>query len=265
MILTRHRMGRGRYLIYGMTGVVLFYLLLPIVFIPILSFDSSRWLEFPPPGWTLHWYGQLFGQGQWIDSIVNSVKVGILVTAGALVLGLPTAFVLVRGNFLGKTALNAFFTSPMIVPVVIIAVALYGFVLRAGLAGTLVAFVLSHLILALPFVVISISSALQTFDIALEKSAMICGATRLQALRRITLPSIRSGIIAGSLFAFLISWDEVVLAIFMATPSLQTLPVKIWITLRTDMSPVIAAASSVLIAMSVLLLGANALLKRVRK
>jgi putative spermidine/putrescine transport system permease protein len=153
----------------------------------------------------------------------------------------------------------------MIVPVVIIAVALYGLVLQWGLNGTLFAFVMSHMILALPFAIICIASALQTFDVALEKSAMICGATRAQALMRITLPSIRAGIVAGGLFAFLISWDEVVLAIFMATPTLQTLPVKIWVTLRTDLSPVIAAASSVLIAMTVALLAITALIRRPSK
>ncbi|MGD9741892.1 MAG: ABC transporter permease [Dongiaceae bacterium] len=265
MLLTLQRMGPGRYVLYVITAIAVFYLLLPIVFIPILSFNASRWLEFPPPGWTLRWYEQLFTEEQWIGSIWNSVKVAFLVTASAIVLALPAAFVLVRGKFLGKTALNAFFASPMIVPVVIIAVALYGFALQWGMAGTLFAFVISHLILALPFAIISIGSSLQTFDIAYEKSAMICGASRAQALLHVTLPSIRPGIIAGALFAFLISWDEVVLAIFMATPSLQTLPVKIWVTLRTDLSPVIAAASSLLIGMSVLLLGISALIKRTRK
>jgi putative spermidine/putrescine transport system permease protein len=99
----------------------------------------------------------------------------------------------------------------------------------------------------MPFAIICISSSLMSFDDSLEKAAMICGASRLGAIWRITLPTIRPGIVAGGLFAFLISWDEVVLAIFMATPALQTLPVKIWVTLRADLSPVIAAASTLLI------------------
>jgi putative spermidine/putrescine transport system permease protein len=247
MLLNRNRRGPQFYVLAAITAVVMVYILVPLIFLIVLSFNSSRWLAFPPPGWTTRWFEELFTNPSWLASIVNSVKVGVAVMLLSLLLGVPTSFALVRGKFPGKTALNAFFTSPLIVPVIIIAVALYGLALTFGLAGTFIAFIVAHLIVALPFAIICISSSLMSFDESLEKAAMICGASRIGAIWRITLPSIRPGIVAGGLFAFLISWDEVVLAIFMATPSLQTLPVKIWVTLRADLSPVIAAASSLLI------------------
>ena len=256
MLLNRNRRGLQFYTLAVITGAVMVYLLVPLFFLIMLSFNSSRWLAFPPPGWTLRWFEELFTNSGWIDSIVNSIKIGLAVMVLSLLLGVPTSFALVRGKFPGKTLLNAFFTSPMIVPVIIIAVALYGLALTFGLAGTAVAFIVAHLIVALPFAIICISSSLMSFDESIEKAAIICGASKFGAIWRITIPSIRPGIVAGGLFAFLISWDEVVLAIFMATPSLQTLPVKIWVTLRADLSPVIAAASSLLIVatMAVVLL-----------
>ena len=256
MLLNRNRRGLQFYTLAVITGAVMVYLLVPLFFLIMLSFNSSRWLAFPPPGWTLRWFEELFTNSGWIDSIVNSIKIGLAVMVLSLLLGVPTSFALVRGKFPGKTLLNAFFTSPMIVPVIIIAVALYGLALTFGLAGTAIAFIVAHLIVALPFAIICISSSLMSFDESIEKAAIICGASKFGAIWRITIPSIRPGIVAGGLFAFLISWDEVVLAIFMATPSLQTLPVKIWVTLRADLSPVIAAASSLLIVatMAVVLL-----------
>ena len=256
MLLNRNRRGLQFYTLAVITGAVMVYLLVPLFFLIMLSFNSSRWLAFPPPGWTLRWFEELFTNSGWIDSIVNSIKIGLAVMVLSLLLGVPTSFALVRGKFPGKTLLNAFFTSPMIVPVIIIAVALYGLALTFGLAGTAIAFIVAHLIVALPFAIICISSSLMSFDESIEKAAIVCGASKFGAIWRITIPSIRPGIVAGGLFAFLISWDEVVLAIFMATPSLQTLPVKIWVTLRADLSPVIAAASSLLIVatMAVVLL-----------
>lgn len=256
MLLNRNRRGPQFYALAVITGAVMVYLLVPLFFLIMLSFNSSRWLAFPPPGWTLRWFEELFTNSGWIDSIINSIKIGFAVMVLSLLLGVPTSFALVRGKFPGKTLLNAFFTSPMIVPVIIIAVALYGLALTFGLAGTAIAFIVAHLIVALPFAIICISSSLMSFDESIEKAAIVCGASKFGAIWRITIPSIRPGIVAGGLFAFLISWDEVVLAIFMATPSLQTLPVKIWVTLRADLSPVIAAASSLLIVatMAVVLL-----------
>lgn len=262
MILTLNRMGRGRLVLYTIGVGTAFFLLFPVVFIVLLSFGSSQWLQFPPPSWTLKWYQALFADPRWLMSMATSIKVGIVVTVLSVALGLPAAFALVRGRFPGRTVLHAFFISPMIVPVIILAIALYMLVLKSGLTGTILAFVIAHLILAIPFSIICIVNSLESFDESIEKAAIICGATKLQAIRRVTLPSIRLGILSGALFSFLISWDEVVLSIFMASPGLQTLPVKIWTTLRQDLTPVVAAVSAVLILLTLVVMTVAELLRR---
>jgi putative spermidine/putrescine transport system permease protein len=262
MLLTLNRMGPGRYALYAIGALVAIFLAFPIVFIALLSFGSSQWLQFPPPGWTLKWYQALFADPRWLAAIGTSLKVGVTVMTLSVLLGLPASFALVRGNFRGRLALRAFFTSPMIVPVVIVAIALYAFALKFDLNGTFGAFVAAHLILALPFSIICILNSLEGFDESIEKAAIVCGATRLEAIFRVTLPSIRLGILSGALFSFLVSWDEVVLGIFMASPTLQTLPVKMWSTLRQDLSPVIAAVSTLLIVLTIAVMAVAALLRR---
>lgn len=262
MLLSLHRMGSGRFVLYGIGLAVAAFLLLPIVFIGALSFGSSKWLQFPPPDWTIKWYVEFFADPRWIQAIWTSFKIGIAVTVLSVALALPASFALVRGRFRGRGLLRAFFISPMIVPLVIIAIALYALSLRIGLNGSFLGFVVAHLILALPFAMICITNALEGFDESMEKAAIVCGATPLQAIWRITIPSIRLGIFAGAIFSFLASWDEVVVAIFMASPTMQTLPVRMWSALRLDLSPVMAAASTMLILLTVVVLGTVALLRR---
>jgi putative spermidine/putrescine transport system permease protein len=149
--------------------------------------------------------------------------------------------------------------------VVVLAVALYALFLKFGLAGTTIAFVIAHLLIALPFSIISIGNALEGFDRSIEDAAILCGASPWEARLRVTVPAISHGIFGAAVFSFLASWDEVVLAIFMASPTLQTLPVKIWSTLRQDLTPVIAAASTLLIAFTILLMITAALVRKGRK
>ncbi|MDH2433416.1 ABC transporter permease [Pokkaliibacter sp. MBI-7] len=263
MLLTPNAMGpklKGG--LYLLTGLIALFLLLPIVFIVLLSFGSSQWLVFPPPGWTFKWYSEFFASSGWMLAAVASLKVAVLTTVFAVALGMPTAFALVRGRFPGRELLYGLFTLPMIVPLVIIAVAVYGLFLQLGYTGTLFAFVVSHVIVALPFTVIAIINSLKLFDRSIEDAAVICGASRWQAIWRVTLPSIKPGVISGALFAFLVSWDEVVLSVMMASPTLQTLPVKMWSTLRQDLTPVIAVASTLLIALSVMVMCSAAWLRR---
>lgn len=263
MLLSPNAMGRGlRYGLNTVTALIAVFLLLPILFIVLLSFGSSQWLVFPPPGWTLKWYGQFFSNAQWMDSALVSLKVALLTTVCAIAIGMPSAFALVRGRFPGRELLYALFTLPMIVPLVIIAVAVYALFLKLGYTGTLFAFVVSHVIVALPFTIISIINSLKLFDQSIEDAAVICGATRLQAIVKVTFPAIRPGLVAGGLFAFLVSWDEVVLSVMMASPGLQTLPVKMWTTLRQDLTPVIAVASTLLIGLSLLIMVIAAIVRR---
>lgn len=191
MLLTPSALGwrlRGGLLL--ITGAIAAVLLLPIVFIVLLSFGSSQWLVFPPPGWTLKWYQQFFANPEWMQAALASLKVALLTTLVSVALAVPCAFALVRGKFPGRKTLYAVFTLPMIVPLVVIAVAIYALFLRLGYTGTLLAFVVSHVIVALPFALIAVINSLKLFDQSIEDAAVICGASRLQAIYRVTLPGI---------------------------------------------------------------------------
>jgi putative spermidine/putrescine transport system permease protein len=262
MLLDYDRLGWLKIVLLAFTGLVAAFLLLPVVFIVLLSFGSSRWLAFPPPGWTLKWYQELFADPSWIEAALTSARIATMTAILAVVIGLLASFALVRGEFRGREVLRGLLLTPMVLPVVVFAIAVYAFFLRLGLGGTTPGFVIAHTVLALPFAIIPIATALEGFDKSIEDAAIVCGASPLQAKLRITLPSIRIGIFSAAIFSFLASWDEVVVAIFMASPTLQTLPVKIWGSLRSDLTPVIAAASSLLVGLTLALMVVTALLRR---
>jgi putative spermidine/putrescine transport system permease protein len=262
MLLNFDGLGAWKWPLVGFTALIALFLLLPILFIVALSFGSSQWLIFPPPGWTLKWYRELFADPRWIEAAFTSLKIGLVVTVASVLLGLLASFGLTRGRFRGVEALRALFLTPMILPVVVLAVALYAFFLKLGLNGTFLGFVVAHTIVALPFSIIAITGALEGFDKSIEDAAVLCGATPLQAKIHVTLPAIGHGLFAAAIFSFLMSWDEVVLAIFMASPTLQTLPVKIWTTLRQDLTPVIAAASTLLVGLTLVLMILAATLRK---
>ena len=262
MLLNFDRLGGWKWALLGITGLTSAFLLMPILFIAALSFGSSQWLIFPPPGWTLKWYALFFADPRWLEAAWTSFTIASIVTVLSVMIGLVASFGLVRGRFIGKEGLRALFLTPMILPVVVLAVALYAFFLRVGLNGTMPGFVIAHLVVALPFSILSITNALEGFDKSIEDAAVLCGAGPLEAKIRVTLPSISHGLFSAAVFSFLTSWDEVVLAIFMASPTLQTLPVKIWATLRQDLTPVIAAASTLLIVVTIALMLLVALLRK---
>ena len=254
MLLTYDRLGWWKWILLGTSVLVAIFFLLPIVFIAGLSFGSSQWMIFPPPNWTFKWYHDFFADPRWIDAILASLRIACGVTVLSVVFGLLAAFGLTRGKFRWRSAARGIFMMPMILPVVVLGVAIYSFFLRIGLSGTFPGFVLAHLVIALPFSVACCCDALERFDRSIEDAAILCGASPWQAKTRITMPAIRGGLFAAAVFSFLTSWDDVVLAIFMATPRLQTLPVKIWTTLRQDLTPVVAAASTLLTLLTIVLM-----------
>ncbi|RWE70777.1 ABC transporter permease [Mesorhizobium sp.] len=262
MLLDYDRLGWLRAALLGFTGLVAAFLLLPVVFIVLLSFGSSRWLAFPPPGWTLKWYEELFADPAWLEAALTSARIATMAAILAVAIGLLASFALVRGHFRGRNTLRGLLLTPMVLPVVVFAIAVYAFFLRIGLGGTTAGFVIAHTVLALPFAIIPITAALEGFDKSIEDAAIVCGASPFEAKLRVTLPAIKIGIFSAAIFAFLASWDEVVVAIFMASPTLQTLPVKIWGSLRQDLSPVIAAASSLLVFLTLSLMIVTALIRR---
>ena len=241
-------------LLYIICGLIAFYLILPILIVLPMSFSSAEFLTFPPPGFSLKWFQRYFGDSSWIEPTLISFQVAIIAMILSTVLGTLAAIALVRTRIRGKSVVNTFILAPMIIPVIIISIALYGFFSKIGLMGTITGLVLGHSLLCIPFVVITVSASLKGFDETLEKAAMICGANRIKTFMQVTFPIIRPGMIAGALFAFIISFDEIVISMFLCGIETKTLPMKMWEGIRMEINPVIAAVSTLLICLSVILL-----------
>jgi len=248
--------------LYVICGLVAFYLILPIFIVFPMSFSSAEFLTFPPPGFSIKWFQRYFGDSSWIEPTIVSFQVAVMAMILSTVLGTLAAMALVRAKMRGKGMINTFILFPMIIPVIIISIALYSFFTRTGLRGTRLGLVLGHSLLCIPFVVITVSASLKGFDETLEKAAMICGASRFKAFMRVTFPIIRPGVISGALFAFIISFDEIVISMFICGIDTRTLPLKMWEGIRMEISPVIAAVSTLLICLSVVLLVSVEVLRR---
>jgi putative spermidine/putrescine transport system permease protein len=251
---------------YGVTivaALVLLYLVFPILVVIPLSFSAGTYLSFPPPGFSLRWYANFFGRTDWLAAASLSLWVGAAVMLLATALGAPAALALVRNDFRGKTFLTGFIISPLIAPVIIVAIGIYFFYARLGLVGNPLALVIAHTALAVPFVVINVSATLQGFDEHLEQAAMNLGATPWRTFWQVTFPIIRPGVLAGALFAFISSFDELVVALFVSGTSAVTLPRKMWESIRFEIDPTIAAVSTMLIVLTgALFLGAELLRRR---
>jgi putative spermidine/putrescine transport system permease protein len=252
MDIDRHRRP-GRYLLYLLCALIFVYLVLPIFVIIPISFSASKYLQFPPQGFSLQWYDQFFHGRNWMAATLRSFQVAVLTAFLATVLGTMASLALVRGEFPGKRLLYGLIISPLIVPVIIAAVAVYYVFAFFRMVGTIWALVLAHTALALPFVVVNVTATLQGFDVTLERAALSLGANRLVTFLRVILPLTWPGIFSGALFAFITSFDEVVVAIFLAGAT-PTLPKQMWDGIRVAINPTISAAASLLITLSVVLL-----------
>jgi len=261
VVRRRSRPSLGRVVLLTVTVLVLFYLVFPVFVVVPLSFSSARFLQFPPPGWSLQWYQNYLSREAWTSSTLLSIQIGLLTAVLATILGTAAALGLVRGRFRGREAINAFIVSPMIVPTIIVAIGVYFFYARIQIIGSPFALALAHTALAIPFVVINVSATLEGFDERLEWAAMNLGANRWQTFRHVTLPLIRPGVFAGALFAFITSFDELIIALFVSGSGAVTLPRRMWESLRQEIDPTIAAVSTILIAASVLILAGAELLR----
>jgi putative spermidine/putrescine transport system permease protein len=248
--------------LHAVAGAALVFLVLPILVIVPLAFSASPYLEFPPAGFSLQWYERYFASARWTGATVLSLQVAAAATALALALGVPAAFGLVRRPFRGKSALLALFMAPIIVPYIITAIAVYFLFARLGLLGTPVSLLLAHTLLAVPKVVVIVAAALKGFDRTLERASMSLGAGPVTTFLRVTYPAIRPAVITAALFAFLTSFDELILTMFIAGPTTTTLPKQMWDAVRLEIDPTIAAASSLLIAVAVFILAVTELLRR---
>jgi len=231
-----------RLCLYAWCGLIFFFLMAPLIVVFPISFSSSPYLQFPPPGWSLRWYHAYFNDLSWIEATIRSLKVATVTTLLSTVLGTLLAFSIVRGRYWGKAFVNQLSMLPMIVPVIIYSISVYGLFAKLRLIGNWYGIVLGHTVLAIPFVLIVVSAALRTFDMSQEQAAMSLGASRLTAIRKITLPQIRPSLISAMFLAFIASFDELVVAMFLGGSNM-TLPKKMFDNIINEIDPTIAAVS----------------------
>jgi len=243
----------GRPVLWVFCGLVGFWLVAPALIVLPLSFTGQASLLFPPRSWSLRWYGNFFGDPAWIGAFWTSIQVAVLVTVVSTVIGTAAAVGLTRGRGRGLVAANALILSPMIVPGIVFAIGSYATFLALRMVGSLGGFVMAHTVLALPFVVIPVAARLRGFDRRLELASASLGAGRWATFRQVTLPLVAPGVLAGALFAFVTSFDEVVVSLFIQSPYLQTLPVKMYSSVSRDTDPTIAAAASMIIVLTTVL------------
>ena len=247
-------------------AAVLAFLLLPIVAIVPLSFSSGSLLVYPLPGLSLRWYAEVLGSAQWMRGLGNSLLIGALATAAALVLGTLGALGLARRRGAWAAAVKLLALSPMIVPVILIAVSSYFFLAPLQLAGSYAGLVLAHTVIAVPFVVIPVLTALELQDPNLARAAASCGATAATTFWRVTLPGIRPAMASGALFAFAASFDDVVIALFIAGAQQRTLPQEMFSGLRDSITPAMLAVATLMIVVSTALyLGVRQVQRRAAK
>ncbi len=236
------------------TTLVFIFLIAPIFVVVPLSLTAGQLLVFPLPGLSLQWYREFFTSPLWTGALANSVFVALVTTVAATTLGTTAALGLHGARFRFKPILVALLVTPIAVPVVIIAVSAFYFFASINLVGTYLGLILAHIALALPFVVITVSATLQSFDPNLPRAAASLGASPLRTLRTVTLPIIAPGVASGAVFAFVTSFDELVIALFLTSPQQRTLPRQIFSGVSENISPTITAAAVVLLIVSVLLM-----------
>jgi len=243
-------------------GLIFAFLVIPILVIIPLSFNSEPYFTYPMPGYSLRWYEEFFTSPQWLLGLKNSIIVGIFATLVASVLGTLAALGLNRAEFPGKAAILGVLISPIIVPIVITAAGMFYFYSRIGLTGSLAGLVFAHATIGVPFVIITVSATLAGFDNNLVRAGASLGASPVRTFFKVTMPLILPGIVSGGLFAFITSWDELVIAIFLAGTEEHTLPRRMWSGIRELLSPTIMAVATLLILTSIALMVTMELLRR---
>nr|WP_230492840.1 ABC transporter permease [Martelella alba] len=251
-----------RYFFNLYSAAILLFLVIPILIIVPLSFNSGSFLSYPLNGFSLRWYQTFFHSQEWLDALGNSLIVAPLATLLATVLGVLASMGLARSEFRGKNLVMAIIISPMVAPVVIVAVGMFFFFARVSLLNSYVGLVLAHALLGVPFVVITVTAVLKSYDTRLSRAAASLGAPPLLVFRKITLPLIAPGVFSGALFAFAASFDEVVVTLFLASPRQRTLPIQMFAGIRENLDPTIAAAATLMIGASLVLLVVMELLRR---
>ncbi|MGC3873545.1 ABC transporter permease [Halomonas sp. GXIMD04776] len=257
------------YVFLTLCGLIFLFLIGPLLVIIPLSFNAEPYftfteamLTFDPAGYSLRWYEDFFTSSAWLNAIKNSFIVGIASTLLATILGTIAALGLSSRYMPARGAIMALLISPMIVPLIISAAAMFFFFSKINLAQTYLGVILAHTVLGIPFVVITVTATLSSFDTTLIRAAHSLGANPTRTFFKVVLPLVTPGVVSGALFAFITSFDEVVVVLFIAGPEQRTMPIQMWSGIREQISPTILAVATLLVLLSMLLLATLELLRR---
>jgi mannopine transport system permease protein len=237
-------------------ALILFYLVLPTLVILPISLGTADHIEFPPRQLTLHWYREYLSDPDWMAATWFSLKIALATSLAATAIGTLAAIALTRGDLPGKQALQALSLAPMVIPHVVFGVALYLIFAPLKLTGNFMGFLVAHTVLAVPYVLITVTAALQRFDFTLELAALSCGASRTRSFLLIVLPNISPSVAVAAVFAFLSSFDEATVAFFISDTGGKTISRKMFEDIDFNLTPVIAAVSTLLAGVSLLLMAA---------
>lgn len=241
-------------LVYSAFAVA--FLAAPIVIVLAVAFTGADYVSFPPAGFSLRWFRKVLSDPEFVIPLWNSLRLGVVSTLVSVVLAVPAAIALVRHKFPFGDALQAFLLSPLSLPTIILAIGLLFFVARIGLAGSFAALVAGHAVITVPYVLRTVLGVYAGVNREVEEAATVLGARYMQTFRYVTLPLIAPGLLAGGLFAFLLSFDEVAVALLLSNSDTTTLPVSILSYVVYNYDPAAAAVSAVQIAIIVVLLAA---------
>ncbi|MBV9754602.1 MAG: ABC transporter permease [Hyphomicrobiales bacterium] len=240
-------------------------IVLPVIAVIPVAFSAHSYARLPPEAWSLRWWAAFFADPTWFAALIVSLEVAVLSAVACIVLGTSAALGMNRLPPVARKLLAGVFLGPIIAPTIVLAVGLYSLARSVGLVGSLLGLVIAHTMLAMPYAVLNIGVSLAALDPRLALAAAGLGADRWRIFRTITLPLILPGIAGGAVFAFVTSFDEVVLAIFLSGPQVKTLPVRIWEEIRVEYTPVVAVAATIMIVLAITGAALGRLLGRVRQ
>ena len=238
----------------ALRAAIYLFLALPAIVVICASINPVDFLGFPPQGFTLKWYWAAFDSKPFMDSLSLSTQLALMATVASLIVGTPAAYAIERYRFRGRSALQAFVLSPMIVPAVVLGIGLLQFLVWAGLSQSFAALFIGHIVITLPYVVRTMTASFSLFDRALEQAAMNLRAPPLTVVRRVTLPILLPGLLSASVFAFVTSFGNITVSIFLAHGGRATLPIQIFTYVDYGSDPTLAAVSTLVILVTVALL-----------
>lgn len=240
-----------RLALWAVNTVICLFLLAPILIVIVSSFSRDAYLTFPPRSFSLRWYENFFNSSELKDALVVSAKLALASTLVSTIVGALAALALARARHRGAEPLRALILAPLMVPGIVVGIAMLIFFSKVGIAGTFKSLLLAHIVITLPFVVLLFTAGLQAYDYSVEDAARSLGAGRLRVLLTVTVPILKGSLLAAAIFAFITSFDEVVVTLFLAGPRTSTLPVRIFQYVQYSSDPTIAAISSILVVVTI--------------